>query len=499
MQRMVLRPAVAVPVPRVAARDPAVPSVIEIGALAAIAGILVVAEAISGDAVYDTLNHAAPIAILIVLAAGAALLAWQRENAIWTSLFWFRIATAVYFGFGSLVPGIVNETSRLHAEVLYRALPNEQFKLNLIVAVSACAVLFAARTVLLLRPPLVVRADPAAASAKLLVLGVLFAIAGYAVRFLIIIPGTIGVYNAEIIAGSILSLGILAPVSLYMLTAYAIRFRPAFLPVPAALLGFDIITGLALFNKSHALTSVLMFAFGWLSHRVTLKKGLATVFVVLAVFHVLPPITDFGRLEIVKRYGPYAVVGLLERLEIIQDYSHLVVDDPFEEKVQSALLRLSYVNAASLAINWHDSGSPGPSLDHFFAVFVPRLLWPDKPEITRIGVEFSIKAMNNPNTSTAPGIFADVYWAMGWTGVALLMPLMGVIFALTSIYALWVLDSGQWHFFPVVLTAARMGMRADGFFVVDIIGPLIFLVALHVCGIAVGIVLDVILRRRSFA
>lgn len=500
MQRMVPQAQQGTRLPAATATpDRLVPPAWEIAALFAVAAFLLAGEALGGPEAHASLNISAPAAIMCILGMGAFQLAWRRENAIWTSLFWLRVSTAIYFGFGSMVPELVNYSSRLYIDVLYRAMPHEVFKLNLIVTTSVALALLAARTLLLFWPPMQARSRATDGKSKLFVLGVIFAIIGYSVRFLIIIPATIGYFNSEIVAGAVFSLGILAPVSLFMLATYAIRHRPGLLPVPAALLAMDLLTGLALFNKSHALISVMMFSFGWLSHRVTLTRGLAAAAAVAAVFHWLPPVVDFGRIEIVKRHGLHSFVGLAERFEIIQDFSRLTEDDPFEEKVQSSLLRLSYVNAACLAINWHDSGSPGPSLDHILAVFIPRILWPNKPDITGIGVEFSIKASGNPNSSTSPGIFADVYWAMGWTGVIPLMLLVGLLFALTSRYALWVLDNGKWEFFPVVLTAMRMGFRVDGYYVADISGPIIFLIAMHVCGLALGPVLDVLLRRRAVA
>lgn len=497
MQRVLhnMQPMTALPHAR---RHPLVPPVWEIAAMASIAAGLASAGVLVGEAAYPVLNVCGPFAILAVLAVGAFKLGWGRGNAIWTSLFWFRVSTATYFGFGSMVPDLVNEASRLHIDALYRPLPEEHHKLNVIVALSVTLVLLTARTVLQLWPP---RSEPRSdpeQSTRLFLLAAVFAVIGYSVRFFVIIPVTIGIYQDTTLPGAVMTLGVLAPVSLYMLTVYAVQHRKAMLPVVFALLASDILVGIVLFNKSHAVVSVLMFTLGWLSKNVTLTRLAATALAVLGIFYTLPPITDFGRIEISRRYGPLAAVSLSERLEIILDYSRLVEVDPFEENVQSAIVRFSYVNAATRAISWHDGGEPGNSLDNIFYVFIPRLIWPDKPEITRIGIEFSIKAMGNPNTSTAPGIFPDVYWALGWPGVPLLMIPVGIIFSLTSKYALWVLDNSLWQFFPAVLYCMIMGLRMDGFYVVDVAGPLPFVLALHGVGKVTELGLNVLLRRKAF-
>jgi hypothetical protein len=115
---------------------------------------------------------------------------------------------------------------------------------------------------------------------------------------------------------------------------------------------------------------------------------------------------------------------------------------------------------------------PTKAAQHPFSVrlLIPRAIWPDKPVISDIGRDFNVLATGNPFSSSAPGIFADAYYNMGWVGVPLLMIPIGLWFYLMSRYALWVQATGRWLHFPVVLMAMRMGFRVDGIIVLDIIG-----------------------------
>lgn len=62
---------------------------------------------------------------------------------------------------------------------------------------------------------------------------------------------------------------------------------------------------------------------------------------------------------------------------------------------------------------WH-----GHSLGDFWAAAIPRLFWPDKPMITRLGAEYEQCWMTADATSAlAPTCSAEAYWNHGWPRV----------------------------------------------------------------------------------
>src|SRR5919108_137043 len=85
--------------------------------LAAIAGLIclyLVADTVFGDSSHDALNIAGPLWLTVALGLSATRMVLGNTAAIWTGLFWFRVATAVYFGVGSLVPFYVNLATRMY-------------------------------------------------------------------------------------------------------------------------------------------------------------------------------------------------------------------------------------------------------------------------------------------------------------------------------------------------------------------------------------------------
>jgi len=54
------------------------------------------------------------------------------------------------------------------------------------------------------------------------------------------------------------------------------------------------------------------------------------------------------------------------------------------------------------------------------------------------------------------------------------MPILGALLTLYSRFTVRVLSAGRHLYFPLVLLAMKMGLRVDGGFVSDIIGPTAF-------------------------
>jgi len=123
------------------------------------------------------------------------------------------------------------------------------------------------------------------------------------------------------------------------------------------------------------------------------------------------------------------------------------------------------VNGSALALALYDSGNPGGTMATLPAAFIPRFLWPDKPDMTAIGREFNYIANGNDQSGTSPGWFAEAYWDYGWPGVVLMMIPVGIILQLWSSFSLSVLRTGNWYYFPLCMLGMRTGTNADGFVV----------------------------------
>ncbi len=347
----------------------------------------------------------------------------------------------------------------------------------MLTAVSALTVLASARlTLMALRPP---RARNAVNERELIWIAIIFAAIGFSIKLLVVVPYTLGLLNAQVVPGALLSLDLLAPVSIYLMMRYSILAKSAWLPAAIGLTAIEVAIGVLLFNKSEVIITIIMFVMGYLSQGITLLRGAVSSATILVVFGLAVPVTDYGRTEAPRLYGELGGT-LSQRLQLLQSYYSAAPELVIEEKVQGTYARLSYLHAAAFAMNLYDSGQPGHTLQNAWALAVPRVIWPEKPNITEIGQDFNELAIGSRTSASAPGLFADAYWDYGWWGVPLLFLPMGALFALMSRYAIWVQRTGRWMLFPVVLMMMRMGFRVDGFYITDILGPIFLLIAYHI-------------------
>jgi hypothetical protein len=369
-------------------------------------------------------------------------------------------------------------------------------KVNLIVAVCVMTVLATVSLMACLRLGVPGAGHEARDNDRsLLAAGLVFGAIGITVKYLFVVPYTLGL-TGEVISGAFLSLSLLAPVALYLLTSWTLASGRAYLPLIVAFAGLEMVIGLLGFNKSEFVFSLMMVVLAGLRSRVTLMRLAGAAAVILPCFQTIVPMAEYGRHQLGLRYNSLQGASLDERWEILANY----FDGATVEKAvetQSSIQRLSYMNAAALAIQWYDSGLPGNSLANVLAVFVPRMLWPDKPIITRVGIDFNVLATGNDQSSSAPGLFAESYWNFGWLGIPLLMVPLALIHFYLSRYSLNVIHSGRWLFFPVVLFGMKMGLRVDGHYVADVVGTIVLVVALHVMLTLVDRLVLVIFRHRA--
>jgi hypothetical protein len=462
-----------------AAADVLAPPAWELLSLILLVVCYVLVDGLFGADSYETLNVFGPLALAAVLAAGAAHMARVDVKAVWTAIFWFRIATGLYFGLGSTMPYFVNTKSLLYMQVFYDPSAEEIFTLNLIVALSTLTVLASSRIAAKIWKQGRYRATLSFDSNVLPIAGLAFAVIGVTVKYFILLPITLNDTGGDPIPGVIQSMGLLPPVALYMLTVWSLRHRPMLLPVMVAFLALQILTGLIEFNKSEIIQPVLLFFLAFLSRRTSIPRLVVSVACVAFVFTTVVPVVDYGRGVLLQRYRSLSRGSLGERFDILKDHFSGDVIAAGGDDIQGSLVRISYVNVATFAIANYNAGKPGFSLDNGLVVIIPRILWPNKPNVTDVGFEFNALSTENSESSASPGLMAEAYWDLGWFGIPILMVPLGVILLLFGRYAMWILNTGRWGYFPLVLFVMRTGLRVDGFFTIDVIGSVAVLAVLH--------------------
>jgi len=443
----------------------------ELGGLASLFVVYLVTIGLVGDQGTFIINVGGPAVMGVILLMGVVPAVIRDIDLIWTPLFWFRLATVVYFSVGNVLTYFLNPASQRQIENFFAQYADFITKLNAVTTLGVLIVLTTAFFVDRIQKDHtsvaergVRRGKQIAEPRRLYQAGMVFLIIGGLVKVFYTMPASLGVSYGETLLGSLGSLALLADVGVYLIAVWAWNFQPSLLVLPISVTIIEVVVGFLEFSKTEVIFAIMVLALAWLSKGVTLVRVTVTTVTIIVVFGFIAPYVGQGRDEIARRYQNIGGASLSERIDIAG------VDFESSEKArddeqQSGLMRFSYVNGSSLALSLYDNGRPGGTMDTLPAAFVPRFLWPDKPDMTAIGREFNYIANGNDQSGSSPGWYAESYWDYGWFGPAIFMIPAGIILQLWSSFALRILRAGNWYYFPFCMLGMRTGANVDGFIV----------------------------------
>lgn len=430
---------------------------------------------VQGVDVWPPLTIIAPLFLAMAMVWGCFHAVRINRAAAWAPLLWWRLAMMAYSGVGSLLPVVASPETRNYVDSFFRTFPTDVVKYNLVSSLFALILLATVRLVLWAgtrRNRFAVGLGVERSSLSAVEFGVVAILLALPVRvFGTILPLITG--NPSALPGSVSMLELLSSVGYALLVAYYLEKRSKKLWLVLALVVFDSVLGLLSFAKLSMLFPLAMASLGALYQRPTLKRLGGLTALLTGLYVIATPMVSYGRAM------DWAIVGgqrppTAERsIEILRGFTFEKAQDPGTEGIQFAWARVAYYNAGSFAISRYDQGIPGNSLENLGVVLIPRVLYPDKPIITDISTEFNFLVTGTADSASNPGIPSEGYWVAGWWGVLAFAVLMGVAFAIWSIYALRVIQMQAWHLLFVVLIGIRVGTRIDGLFVADFF-PLAF-------------------------
>lgn len=434
-----------------------------------------------GDAL-TVVNTIGPLIFSAGLIWGIISLLQRSVNNLWVPLFWYRVAMLVYFGVGALVPLYANEAARAMIRKFYDFYPLDLLRLNIMLTVFHVLVLFFSSVIMMIAAHTgknrKARAKPmiTKANVSLGACGAIFLVVGGLVNFFVLLPAVLGLYNVVII-GQLVNLALASLLGYFMLTLWSLRNKSGWLAVVIGAATLETMLGLLTMSKFVALFPGVMIGLGFVFHKPTLGRLGIFATVMMFVFTTIAPVIGYARNSAGSAYA-----GNATPLEVASIYISFYSDEPIidvDPDSQDGWARLSYVNAGTFAMNQYDDGFPGNSLRYAPIIWIPRVLYPDKPYVTDIAREFTYAINGNYNSSSSPGIPAEAYWNMGWTGVVIFPAVLALVFTLWSFYTYIVIEREAWHLFFIVLLGMRTASRLDGTFVVDIMGPLGIAVLSH--------------------
>jgi hypothetical protein len=153
----------------------------------------------------------------------------------------------------------------------------------------------------------------------------------------------------------------------------------------------------------------------------------AFTLITLGLYPTLTAIVDAERTH--WDYDP-VMNSLAQRLDILMQALTAEGTRPSggAEGESNPLIRFSHAPYQAYLINEWNEGRPGNSLHDSWTALIPRVLWPEKPIITRFGTELyaTIFKVEVAKSHQAPTYTGEAFWNYGWVGVVVVSILLGL-------------------------------------------------------------------------
>lgn len=292
----------------------------------------------------------------------------------------------------------------------------------------------------------------------------------------------------------------------------------------------DATCGLLLVSKYQILIPFISLFIGFLTFSTRCKKNLKYIFAFICLFiFIIPTVT------LIRAHNIYSPTknSLIERISIIKDVAvdrfnskKILVrlkSEPDKEvktsinfthdsslswsftgRIKDVLRRFDVVSVQGFLMNEYEEGNPGNSFSKILYIFIPRVIWKDKPIMTNDGSDlhqkyFYIKGKPQARSSSlAPSYFGEIYWNYGYLGVIGLSIFMGILLGgLSRISnASKVSNNKFFMIYPVIsIQLCTWSVDVESWIVSTLFGRLIILLTVWILVWLVLLVYDLILQR----
>ena len=452
--------------------SPLRPSSWEVNGLICLTCIAFIAPEVLPVDAFSQFNIVISLCFGLVLSFGALRMVKANSFSLLSALFWFRIATVVYFAFGTAFVSFTSADNLAYVRGFYPFSPAEVLRLNQLVYTCTTTVIATIFLIEPIRPPAYLLQDPETKSMQNsgASIGLMFLIAGSVAHYGFVLPYQLNLTD-EIYSSLTGNFSRLRLLGIFISVYVALKRKNGMIIPLTAYCVVDMILSFLTFSKSSVLFVQIMYLAPFVIIRPKFLRGLISVIVLAITFLLIQSV--LGNLRV--NFDNSNAATFQARLETVEEVIFSEISNSERQSAMASLARFSFVNAATLVMNQYDSGfaSDWPKL--IPTVAIPRAIWPEKPIITDIGVDiYALGSGGRTTSSSSAGYFADAYWAGGWTYSIVLSVFLALVLRMLSRFALRVFYYGRWLQMITVLLAMRIGLRVDGHYISDVFGALVF-------------------------
>lgn len=429
----------------------------------------------------------------------AFVLVRREPNMVWMPLTLFLLSSALFYGFGPLSHFFGSEGTKAYLALrLVKASPEELLRATKLSLTGILFVMLGALAMLTIGRRFLARQEPRETvspfrietlTAGFLVLGLLLKFGLWYPTIWglidITIPGFVSIFTAL----AALGFGLFAfvafsrggPIIVLFLVLWTVDFlltTLAFAKVDLMLAAIFPIAGFFLATNRYIITLLLIAA-------------------TIGVFAASQPMVTFARNSGVSELSAN---GYAERANVI--YTYVTERPEVQESTvyygsQRWWTRLEYTAKQSYAMALRDRGVTSNSLSQLPIVFIPRVIWPSKPELRGPGRDFYFLLTGRDHNLMSISVYGDLFWQFGWLGVILVAPLIGCCLVLMTNVLLPHLKARNFAYFPLVLIGFRFALLDPNKFVIN--GVLSSAAFFVIYLVAINWVTNTAVRRRQMA
>lgn len=421
----------------------------------------------------DTINKAAPLYFMIVLIILASKVLSASSQLIWTGALWFPVQSAIFFGFGPLIHVFGNETTRYYiSRSPFYADTNDLFRANMLSTTAITLVLLGFWLHIKLRRGAWhnTRASRLAAIPALQLALAMIIIAG-TLKYLIILPSQWS-GNPTIFGGSLVRIVALTDVGFGILAYLSAKGDRTARVVFWSLWPFQLLLCTLSFAKVDIVWAMILPVISSFVARRSRRWLIVGLAVTASAYFLAQPYVHYGRSIVTAETGSIDQAGYERRMEILGAYlleanQVSVAQSGAEDDQQGWWARLSYVSVQAHAIRLYDSGIANPSINQAWMFFIPRLIWPEKPNMSLVGVDFYRLVTGNADGQSSLGIsyYGDLYWQYGWWGIFIGAPTIGLLFASMAARSFCSIKRREFLMMPAILIALELSLLGPTGFV----------------------------------
>ena len=252
--------------------------------------------------------------------------------------------------------------------------------------------------------------------------------------------------------------------------------RRLFVPM-LALTAMELFIALADFNKTELLLVIIMIILGNYLASPSKRALVLGAAGVITVYLVAIPVVNFGRDYLTRLGGDASTPAGFELRKDILSYYLTHGSQDLGGRNDFWWNRFNYLPSESGAIRFYQQGSGGHDYRLIPWIFVPRLLYPNKPSMTQSAIDLTYKINGTRTSSTGIGIFIDGYYNLGWFGMLAASIIYGFCLRLLSGIAKIVVEERAMLMLPLAFASIFMGIRTDGSVLADVLGATVLFMA----------------------